>query len=206
MENVQLNGVAPQQPGLSEFERQYFLQTRQEIDTEKQERNKILNYAIVALGAVALTFSRVDNPLSPLRSPAALCFYYPFLLFVSILIAARRAKMRQISDRWFVLRGILAARSEPKGWVPLEKIVCDGFDNKRYLAEDRLLHLGLSLVPYSLIGLVAYGLCWYWPILVVLPVMAHLIGCDLWLRKQVKRPKTTTESTVAPRISRNGAG
>ena len=197
MENVQPKGVAPQQPGLSEFEQQYFIQTRQEIDAEKQERNKILNYAIIALGAVALTFSRVDNPLSPLRSPVALCFYYPFLLFVSILIAARRAKIRQIFDRWFVLRGILAARSEPKGWVPLEKVVCDGFHDKRYLAEDRLLHLGLSLVPYSLIGLVASGLRWYLAIPAVLLATAHLIGCDLWLRRQVKRPNTTPESTAA---------
>jgi hypothetical protein len=198
MENVRSKtaGVTQQQLGLSEFERQYFLQTRQEIDTEKQERNKILNYAIVSLGVLALAIVRIDNPLAPLRSPAALCFYYPFLLLISILISGRRAKLRQIFDRWFVLRGILAARSEPKGWVSLEKVVCDGFDNKRYLAEDRLLHLGLSLIPYSLIGLVASGLRWYLAIPAVLLAMAHLIGCDLWLRRQVKRPNTTLESTV----------
>ncbi|HUI08619.1 MAG TPA: hypothetical protein VL486_16585 [Verrucomicrobiae bacterium] len=44
----------------SQFEREYFVQTRKEIDTEKQERNKILNYAILATGAVSLVLSKPE--------------------------------------------------------------------------------------------------------------------------------------------------
>ena len=38
-------------PEMTDFGREYFIQTRKEIDTEKQERNKILNYAVNSMGS-----------------------------------------------------------------------------------------------------------------------------------------------------------
>jgi len=173
--------------GLSPFEREYFIQTRKEIDTEKQERNRILNYGILVIGGIGVALSRVGELLAFLKSPTGLCLYIPFLVLVSMLIVARRAKLRQIGDRWFVLEAILKARKWPKNWVPLETVVCRGLRGMRYLYEDLWLHLGLSMGPYLLIIWVGTSLPLPSAMGLGLLVMAHAIIGSVLLCRPVNR-------------------
>lgn len=46
---------------MSDFDREYFIQTRKEIDTEKRERDHILNIAIIVLGALGFAFIQKDE-------------------------------------------------------------------------------------------------------------------------------------------------
>ncbi|MEW5982213.1 MAG: hypothetical protein AB1806_07560 [Acidobacteriota bacterium] len=178
---------------LSDFEREYFTQTRKEIDTEKQERNKILNYGILATGAMSVAFAR-SGSIADLASPAALVIYFPLLLLVSVLVQARRIKLRQISDRWHALRSLLAVRGCCDAWTPLEQVVCRGLRGRRYLAEDFCLHLGLSSVVYCLIGAVVVPLLRAGSaarpgaIAAGLGAVIHLGVTSFWLWRPVKIP------------------
>ena len=180
------SGAGPTE-NLSEFEHEYFIQTRREIDTEKQERNKILNYAILATGAVSLLLSKTDIPTRGLESATALWLYFPLLLLVSVLTAARRSKLRQIADRWFTLQEMLHARKLPKGWQPLEEVVCHGLEGRRYLFEDFLLHHALSIILYALILLAAKTLSPRQIAVVVLAVLTHLVWSCVWLLRRIPR-------------------
>jgi hypothetical protein len=177
----------PPEP-LCTFEREYFIQTRKEIDTEKQERNKILNYAILAVGGISLALSRVGEPLLFLRSPAALCLYVPLLFLISVLLVARRAKLRQIGDRWFVLESMLRVRAWPKDWTPLECVVCRGLRGRRYLSEDFWVLLGLCIAPYLLIIWVATNLPVRWALPLFLLVLAHAVIGSILLCRPVSPP------------------
>ena len=42
------------------FEKEYFIQTRQEIDTEKRERDRILNFIVLILGAIGFALIREE--------------------------------------------------------------------------------------------------------------------------------------------------
>lgn len=189
-------------PELSAFESEYFIQTRKEIDTEKHERNKILNYAILATGAMSVAFAR-SGSLSDLASPAALVIYFPLLILVSVLVAARRIKLRQISDRWHALGSLLHARGCVDGWAPLEDVVCRGLRGRRYLAEDFLLHLGLSSVVYCLIIAVAVHLVTATPpvfgpaVGAGLGVLAHFGVTSFWLSRRLRIPLEYQEGQQA---------
>jgi len=176
--------AAEEKETLTQFELEYFIQTRKEIDTEKQERNKILNYAIIATGAVSLLISKTENPTKFMESATALWIYYPLLLLISVLTEARRAKLRQIADRWFTLRNILHANKSAIDWNYLEEIVCHGLADRRYLLEDFLLHNALSLILYALILLIAIKLPVMWALYSILPAFLHLVlSCFLLLRR-----------------------
>ena len=187
------------------FEREYFIQTRKEIDTEKQERNKILNYAILAVGGISLALSRVGEPFVFLRSPAALCLYIPLLFLISVLIAARRAKLQQIADRWFVLETILRARGCAKDWISLETVVCQGLRGRRYLAEDLLLHLGLSMAPYLLIVWVGTALQLKFAVWLYFFVVEHAVIGSLLLCRPVMKPKHENRRCASPPPARGGS-
>src|SRR4030042_4280689 len=116
----------------SPFEIEYFIQTRKEIDTEKQERNKILNYAIISTGGSSVFCLRIGGTIELLKSPSGLHVYIPLLILISALVAARRIKLRQIADRWFALYDFLSNRQKTKRWTPLERVVCEGLVRRRY--------------------------------------------------------------------------
>lgn len=190
METPPTSQSATQNSGepLCDFEREYFIQTRKEIDTEKQERNKLLNYGILAVGGISLALSRVGEPLGFLRSPAALCLYFPLLFLISVLLVARRAKLRQIGDRWFVLESMLRVRAWPKDWTPLEIPICRGLRARRFLSEDFWLLLALCSAPYLLILWVATGLAFRWALPLFVLVVAHAVIGSILLCRPVPRP------------------
>ena len=176
---------------MPEFEREYFIQTRKEIDSEKYERNTILNYAVIATGALSVIMSRSAASVQFLQSSGALLIYIPLLLLISALFSARRTKLRQIADRWFVLYDLLAVqgRLENRRWTPLEQVVCEGLARRRYLSEDFLQHLALSSVVYFLTGAVAWlawrsgnlGVCMFGSAVLV----AHFGLTSWWLSRKL---------------------
>jgi len=178
-------------PPISEFELQYFIQTRREIDTEKQERNKLLNYAVLATGAFSLALAQIEKSTQFLMSPWAFCLYIPLLFLISGLVAARRIKLQQISDRWLTLYDILRVREVAKDWISLEDTVVKGLKGKRYLYEDFWLHLGLSLIVYGLIVSVVVRLVqtqssWRWMILGAVIILFHFLTTLRWLLTPIK--------------------
>jgi len=178
-------------PPISEFELQYFIQTRREIDTEKQERNKLLNYAVLATSAFSLALAQIEKSTQFLMSPWAFCLYIPLLFLISGLVAARRMKLRQISDRWLTLYDILRVRNVARDWISLEDTVIKGLKGKRYLYEDLWLHMGLSLIVYGLIVSVVVRLfqtqaAWKWVIFGAIIILFHFLTTLLWLLTPIK--------------------
>ncbi len=191
-------------PPISEFELQYFIQTRREIDTEKQERNKLLNYAVLATGAFSVALSQIEKSTEFLMSPWALFMYIPLLFLISGLVAARRMKLRQIADRWQTLYDIIHARNVAQDWVPLEDKVMEGLKGKRYLYEDFYLHLGLSLIVYGLIVLVVFRifltqLALKWVLFGAVIILSHFLITLRWLLTPINLRKSDNN------VSRNNA-
>jgi cell division protein FtsW (lipid II flippase) len=119
---------------------QYVVQLHQEIDTEKRERDQLLNYLIVAFGGfLAVTFVRVatTSALLPTGWPALGMGCAAALLVIG-LVYMRHQKLQQIADRWFTLYYLLG-RSELIGSTlsyPLEAVVCKGLKSRRYQLKD----------------------------------------------------------------------
>ena len=135
---------------LSEFEIQYFIQTRKEIDTEKQERNKLLNYGVVATGALTLGIMQIDKSFEILSTPLSLLIYFSLQLFIFGIVVARRVKLRHIADRWETLYDFLQHRNLDRELLWLEKKVIAGFNNRRrYLWEDFVLYCSLNIIVFG---------------------------------------------------------
>lgn len=186
------------EPDLSQFEAQYFIQTRKEIDTEKQERNKLLNYALIATGASAIALAQIERSTDFLLSPWALALYLPLLLLISGIVAVRRMKLQQIFDRWNTLHGILEARKFTNQWTPIEKTVVQGIRSRRYLYEDLALHHGLSATVYGLmivtmIRLISDGQG-LWPVLIIAPILLHSSFTTFWLLRRFKSSDMLTQA------------
>jgi hypothetical protein len=185
------------EPNLSQFEVQYFIQTRREIDTEKQERNKLLNYALIATGAFAIALAQIERSTEFLFSPWALALYLPLLLLISGIVAARRMKLQQIFDRWVTLYSILQVRKVANEWIPMEETVIQGIKGRRYLYEDFALHLGLSGIVYGLMIMTMIRLISdrqdFWPVLITIPILIHLVFTTLWLLRRFKFPDRVSQ-------------
>ena len=179
-------------PDIHQFEIQYFIQTRREIDTEKQERNKLLNYALLATGAFAFALAQVEGSTDFLTSSWALGLYLPLLLLISGIVAARRMKLSQIFDRWKTLYSMLQSSQFGQDWTPLEETVTKEIEGPRYLFEDFALHLGLSAMVYGLMIITMFRLIsngqGHWPLLVIAFVVLHLVLTTQWLLRGFSSP------------------
>jgi hypothetical protein len=92
----------------SDFLREYFLQTRREIDAEKESRDRLLNFIILAIGAVGFTMFQSEKADTLLAHPCALIIELSILVTITALFWLRRKKLQQIADRWFVLGNLLS--------------------------------------------------------------------------------------------------
>ena len=135
-----------------QFFREYFIQTRKEIDTEKHERDQLLNFLVLFLGAVVFGVSSKGNRYEFLMQPDAMALEVPALVIISALFWARHKKLRQISDRWFTLYH-LAVREfgETDAAQMLESVVVKHLPGWRYIMKDLMLNLAFSLPVYGLL-------------------------------------------------------
>ncbi|MFB3880999.1 MAG: hypothetical protein ACE149_07030 [Armatimonadota bacterium] len=137
---------------LDEFAKAYFIQTRSEIDTEKRERDQMLNFAILVLGAIGFAICGSGEAQTFLRQPEALAVEVPALAIVSSLLWVRRKKLQQIADRWFVLeRMALRHFGQKSTGEMLEGVVCRNLTTWRYIAKDFVLNFILSSPIYGLL-------------------------------------------------------
>ncbi|HUW81988.1 MAG TPA: hypothetical protein VMZ31_04215 [Phycisphaerae bacterium] len=186
---------------LSEFDREYFLQTRREIDTEKRERDHILNFAIVVLGAMAFAVIHSVRAEALLKDPYSVPLETSALAIVTSLFWVRRKKLQQIADRWYALYR-MAVRNLGEEWVreSMEAVAIKGFTKARYIRKDVVLNVTLCLPIYALLLKTTLGL----PvrlagaiILVVMIVGGHMIVSYALLgRKFVDPFPIETKGTV----------
>lgn len=172
---------------ITEFELEYIMQTRREIDTEKQERNKLFNYAILATSAFTLAIAQIEKSTEFLTKKGAFAFYIPLLILISSIVATRQMKLRQISDRWLTIYEIILKRNIAKDWKSLEEIVVEGLKGKRYILEDLLLHFGLSIIVYSLMltATIRINELSFWIISIII-IIIHIITTLLLFLRPIK--------------------
>jgi len=159
---------------------------------------------MVKMSSYCIVPAKTGDPSTFLESKTALCLYYPLLALITVLTAARRAKLRQIADRWFTLREMLRARNVQTNWRSIEDVVCDGFERKglrarRYWAEDFFSHLALSSIFYALLLLVACHIIhaeFELALFVVSTILVHFVWSCFWLLRPVWRTKAAQEPTT----------
>lgn len=176
----------------SEFDREYFLQTRREIDTEKRERDQLLNFAVVILGALAFGVVQSEKAKELLQEPCSLMFEISTLIILTGLFWVRRKKLQQISDRWYTLYH-MALRNLSEEWMSqsMEAVVVRGFSKGRYIRKDLALNVALSLPIYTLILVSSLGLpfCSLLSVFTaVVIVIGHLAVCWILLAKKLIDP------------------
>ncbi len=173
------------------FEREYFIQTRKEIDTEKRERDRLLHFAILVLVGVPVAALQKAELYRHVFSWAALFVEVPLLIILSAMFWARWKKLTQIADRWYVLLYLLRKHlgNERAGHF-LEQTVVDGLSKRRYVRKDAILNFCLCLpvyvimiatfINYVSVGLSIHGL----PSLVF--ALLHAISSFLLLARRIR--------------------
>ena len=134
------------------FIRDYFIQTRAEIDTEKRERDRLLHFAIILLGGVMVVLLRREGFVDFGASVEGIALGVSLLTILTSLFWIRWKKLCQIADRWYVLHHLLEDYLTGKqAKFFLEEIVIEGFKNKRYVRKDLVLNFALCLPIYFMI-------------------------------------------------------
>ncbi len=177
----------------NEFLREYFIQTRKEIDTEKRERDQMLNFAVLVLGAIGFGVLQSETAQKFLQQPQALVIEIPALIIISALFWARYKKLRQISDRWFTLyRIVIRYFGKERTEEMLEGIVIKDFTRRRYLMKDVILNIALCLPIYGLILLPLFNMNLFyqkWQIILSIVVIGlHFIISTAILRRKIHDP------------------
>ena len=178
---------------IEKFWADYFIQTRREIDTEKQERDKILNYAFLVMGAIAFAVAQNEKAQIFLREVEGLAVGIPALAVLSSLFWIRKKKLQQIADRWFVLRHLLQSHVDAQRLpFTLEAVVTRGLPGWRYVSKDVILNLTMSLPLYMLLVLqiqdaIADQCCWR-VIASVLAIGGHAGISSLILGRRLRDP------------------
>lgn len=143
----------------TDFDREYLLQTRKEIDTEKRERDHILYLAVVVLGAIGFAMAQTDKAQDFLRQPSSLAFEISTLVILTSLFWVRWMKLRQIADRWYTLNRLINRHyNSQQAAEYMEAVVIKGFKKAHYIKKDIVLNFALSLPIYSLILLSSLNL------------------------------------------------
>ena len=181
-----------------EFDRAYFIQTRLEIDTEKRERDRILNFAVVVLGALGFAVVQSDNAQEIFKQPHSLAFQVSTLIILTSLFFARRMKLRQIADRWYTLSHMLKRYyGEDRAATYMEVVVLRGFKHARYVKKDVVLCLSLSLPIYSLVGVTSLSL--FLPLGLRLAIPFVIIGTHVFVSLCILGRKLTDPFTESCR-------
>jgi hypothetical protein len=165
----------------SEFFRAYFIQTRQDIDTEKRERDQMLNFAIATLGAIGFAVVQSETAQQFLQTPFSFLFEIAVLAVLTSLFYIRRKKLQQISDRWYVLYRLAAGFfGKQRADEMVEGVIVRCLPTPRYFLKDYVLNIALSSPIYVMIAITTaatvalYG----W---IYLPWGPLVFLCHIWL-------------------------
>ncbi|MCX7346993.1 MAG: hypothetical protein NTU78_14850 [Alphaproteobacteria bacterium] len=166
-----------------DFRKAYFVQTRQEIDTEKRERDHILHLIVLVLGALGFAIIQSEKAQEFLKNPYSLLMEAGTVVLFMALFWLRRAKMQQIADRWFVLRAILKSGDigipENKS---LEALVTAGLQGRRYLRKDWVVCWAVCIPLAGPAAMTLHHAGWY-PGHIILAAFAAImaVGALAWV-------------------------
>lgn len=183
------------------FIRDYFIQTRAEIDTEKRERDRLLHFAIILLGGVMVVLLRREGFVDFGASVEGIALGVSLLTILTSLFWIRWKKLCQIADRWYVLHHLLEDYLTGKqAKFFLEEIVIEGFKNKRYVRKDLVLNFALCLPIYFMIVRWAVNFLEAQNVVEVIVLVGvlvvHLILCFFLLGRQIKKPLNLVDAGV----------
>ena len=177
----------------SNFDQAYFIQTRKEIESEKHERDVLLNFAILVLGAVGFGLFQSSTAQQFIREPMSLAVEIPALTIISTLFWVRYQKLKQISERWFSLSYLSKTLfDQQKINFMLETIVTKSLTTWRYIRKDFLLNISFSLPFYGLLLVqVIDGIiqAQWWRIVIAFSVfLLHIITCSFLFSRKFRDP------------------
>ncbi len=139
---------------MSEYNIEYIIQTRQEIDTIRVQIDRYLWFALFVLCAVG--FGAIDVDQSPVTNgePSFLLICSGALVVIGTLFWVRRLLLQQIADRWFTLCKIFDIHdgNNSKCIPRLEYLVAYRLTNhnrKSYLRQEIRLCIALSIPLYG---------------------------------------------------------
>ncbi len=137
----------------TDFEKEYFIQTRKDIDSEKLVRERMFNYSILLFNAHIAIYGILNEfDISGLTLNAfSFTFFIMLMLSISGLFYARHRKLVQIAHRWVILQSMLIKTfGEEYASRTLESRVMTSFTSKGYLLKDKILGLSLLIPTYML--------------------------------------------------------
>ena len=130
---------------LNEAEIIYFEQTRKECDTEKTEKDKVLNYAILVSGGASV-FGIYKIDFVSINQSIITILISTILLFTMVtLFGWRRQKIQAQALRWAVLKEIIDKRKTDTDWITVEDIIIDGLKVNKHGIHDKWFFVELSL-------------------------------------------------------------
>lgn len=139
---------------MDHFTREYILQLHREIDTEKQERDRILHFTILLLTSYAIGVASELGNSSLLSWPSSIYIGIPLITIIDILFWLRIKKLFQIYDRWATLRNLV--KHHPLVSIySIEEKVYRRRHTKIYSIKDTFIPIVLSL---PIIGAISFSL------------------------------------------------
>ena len=162
---------------LNDFYKDYFIQTRKEIDTDKIERDRLLHFVIILFGGVLVLFTQENLSRELLNTTIEVLLHFSFLIIVTTIFWVRWKKMSHIADRWNTLYKILEKSGE-EITVFLENKVIQGLKKRRYVRQDVFLCLSFCLPSYSLLFFSIFsksGKCLRYTGIVLVIVVIHIL-------------------------------
>jgi hypothetical protein len=154
------------------FTQEYILQLHREIDTEKQERDKILHFTILLLTSYAIGIASELGHSSLLIWPSSIYIGIPVISIIDVLFWLRIKKLFQIYDRWATLRNLV--KHHPLVSIhSIEEKVYSRRINRTYSIKDILIPLILSFpviaaIVFSLYNVDKYILSIYYGISILI--------------------------------------
>jgi hypothetical protein len=135
---------------MKDFIKEYFIQTRQDINAEKSSRDQILNFVILAIGGVGFALLQNKEILSSLKGITGFAVESGVLLAITSLFWLRHSKLIQIADRWYALAGLLANNQLGIPYShSVESIVTARLATNFYTKKDALVCIGVSCPIYA---------------------------------------------------------
>lgn len=143
----------------TDAEKSYFEQTRKECDTEKIEKDKLLNYAFLVsgsagiLGLYKVNFDTLENSVLVSLISTTIIFT------ISVLFKWRRQKIQAQAYRWKVLKELIDSKKNPNtNWRTLEDIIVAGIDKNKHGIQDKLFFLALCLPFVCFLSIHTYNI------------------------------------------------
>jgi len=136
----------------TEFEKEYFFQTRNDIASEKEARERMFNYAVLLFNGQIAAYAILNKfEIQSLTLDAFSLTFFTMLMFsVSGLFYARHRKLIQISHRWIILQEMLIRKyGEEYASRTVESRVMTTFVSKSYLRKDKILGLSILIPIYA---------------------------------------------------------